>query len=192
MNINDKLQHFREVSMDNASMKKEALLKDFKQGVDFQCETHKKEADCKFELNKKSNIERIKREARRDFSLEQQAIRRELTYKINDLTSQLFNEVDELLAEYFKSEEYEKSLEQDILNAISLADGEDLIIYIDPADKDKKESLEKNTNFKISISDYSFGRGMRAVISSKNILVDNSFDYKKNAIKENYVLNPYI
>ena len=65
MNINDKLQHFREVSMDNASMKKEALLKDFKQGVDFQCETHKKEADCKFELNKKSNIERIKREARR-------------------------------------------------------------------------------------------------------------------------------
>ena len=96
------------------------------------------------------------------------------------------------MAEYFKSEEYEKSLEQDILNAISLADGEDLIIYIDPADKDKKESLEKNTNFKISISDYSFGRGMRAVISSKNILVDNSFDYKKNAIKENYVLNPYI
>ena len=138
-------------------MKKKYLLKDVKKGVDFQCETNKKEADCKFELNKKSNIGHRKREARRDFSLEQQAIRRELTFKINDLTSQLFNEVDELLAEYFKSEEYEKSLEQDILNAISLADGEDLIIYIDPADKDKKESLEKNTNFKISISDYSIG-----------------------------------
>ncbi|MDE7431806.1 MAG: ATPase, partial [Lachnospiraceae bacterium] len=61
-------------------------------------------------------------------------------------------------------------------------------IYIDPLDKDKKEYLETQTGVTVTISEYSFGRGMRAIIPSKNILVDNSFNYKINELKTDYTI----
>ena len=44
MNINDKLQHFMEVSMNSAMQKKASLVEEYKEGLNIQFENYKKDA----------------------------------------------------------------------------------------------------------------------------------------------------
>lgn len=187
MNIDDKLQHFRELAMNSAMLKKSALVDDYKTGLDIQFENHKKDALEKFEVQKKTKLESIKRENSKDFAM-QQHIRRKLTHKHDELKELLFSEVGEMLNNFFKTEDYLNLLVQEIKSSIDIAPSEEITIFIDPLDNDKKEYLETQTGVTVTISDYSFGRGMRAVIPSKNILVDNSFNYKINELKTDYTI----
>lgn len=188
MNIDDKLQHFREVTINSAMLKKASLVDDYKTGLDIQFENYKKDALKKFEIQKKTTLESIKRENSKNFAMQQQHIRRKLTHKHDELKEQLFGEVIELLNEFFKTEDYTKLLIKEINSSINIAPTEEITIFIDPLDKDKKEYLETQTGVTITISEYSFGRGMRAIIPSKNILVDNSFNYKINELKTDYTI----
>lgn len=188
MNIDDKLQHFRELAMNSAMLKKASLVDDYKTGLDIQFENYKKDAFEKFEVQKKTKLESIKRENSKDFAMQQQHIRRKLTHKHDELKELLFNEVSEMLNNFFKTEDYLNLLVQEIKSSIDIAPSEEITIFIDPLDNDKKEYLETQTGVTVTISDYSFGRGMRAVIPSKNILVDNSFNYKINELKTDYTI----
>lgn len=62
-----------------------------------------------------------------------------------------------------------------ISEAARFADGEEMTIYISPSDKEKRTELEKRTGMTITISEYDFMGGMRAVIRGRNILIDHSF-----------------
>lgn len=188
MNINDKLQHFMEVSMNSALQKKSALVEEYKNGLDIQFENYKNDATKKWEIQKNTQTESIRREFSKDFSLQQQHIRRKLTHKKDELKSLLFDEVQALLNNYFETEDYTNLLINEIKTSIEIAPDSEITIYIDPLDADKKDYLEAKTGVVISISKYSFGRGMRAIIPDRNILVDNSFNYKIDEIKNDYTI----
>ena len=188
MNIDDKLQHFREEAINSAILKKSTLVDDYKVGLDIQFENYKKDAREKFEIQSKTKLESIKRENSKNFAMQQQHIRRKLTHKHDELKEQLFNEVVEMLNDFFTTEDYKKLLVREINSSIDIAPTEEITIFIDPLDKDKKEYLETQTGVTVTISEYSFGRGMRAVIPSKNIFVDNSFNYKINELKTDFMI----
>ena len=188
MNINDKLQHFMEVSMNSAMLKKASLVAEYKEGLDIQFENHKDDAVKKYQVQEKTSIESIRREYSKDFSMQQQHIRRKLTHKKDDLKELLFNEVQQMLEDYFQTEDYKNLLINEICASAEISSSEELTIYIDPLDADIKDYLESKTGVVISISEYSFGRGMRAIIPSRNILVENSFNYKINEIKSDYTI----
>ena len=62
-----------------------------------------------------------------------------------------------------KTEEYLELLEKYIEKAARFADGEEMTIYINQTDADKKEYLEKDTGMKLTISTEDFVGGIRAV-----------------------------
>ncbi|MFG6382743.1 MAG: hypothetical protein K1V96_00595, partial [Lachnospiraceae bacterium] len=87
----------------------------------------------------------------------------------------LLEEVNILLKEYQNTESYQDYLITKIKMAKKIAGQEDVTIYINPSDADKKFNLEKETSTKLTISKIDFGGGIRAVIRSRNILIDESF-----------------
>ncbi len=93
----------------------------------------------------------------------------------NELKVRLFDEVKELLSDFTKTDEYLDYLCSKIREAARFADGEEMTIYISPSDKEKQTELEKRTGMTITISEYDFMGGMRAVIRGRNILIDHSF-----------------
>lgn len=189
MTIDDKLQHFMEVSMKNAMTQKSSLVDDYIAGLNIQFENHKADADKKNEIQEKTAMDSIRREFSKDFAKEQQHIRRKLTHKKDELKEKLFAEVKEMLDKFFASDAYIKLLVDEINSSFTLAEDDDITIYIDPLDLSKKELLEERTGMSLLVNEVSFGRGMRATIPSKNILIDNSFDAKIRDIFDGYTIN---
>ena len=189
MTTDDKLRHFMDVSMQSAMSKKESMVKEYKAGLDIQFENYKEDAKNRYRLQEKAALEGLRRDFSKDFSLQQQHIRRKLTHKKDELKEKIFSEVSSLLNEFILSDDYTALLVKEIKFSLSVAPAEEITIYIDPLDEEKKDFLETQTGADITISAYSFGRGMRAIIPSKNILIDYSFNYKLHEIKDNYTIN---
>mgnify|MGYP007019922630 CR=1 FL=1 len=58
-----------------------------------------------------------------------------------------------------------------------------MTIYLNPSDEEKRSSLEDATGIHLTISAEDFTGGIRAVIRSRNILIDHSF---KTALQNEY------
>ncbi len=175
--------------MQSAMSKKDSLVDEYKAGIDIQFENYKKDAKTRYALQERASIEGLRRDFSKDFALQQQHIRRKLTHKKDELKEKIFIEVSDLLNDFIVSEEYTALLVKEIQFSLSVAPSEEITIYIDPLDADKKDFLETQTGAEITLSAYSFGRGMRAIIPSKNILIDYSFNTKLNEIKDDYTIN---
>lgn len=188
MTTDDKLKHFMDVSMQTAVEKKSHMIDEYKTAIDEQFESFKADMTAKYELQEKTEIEELRRDLSKEFSLEKQHVKRKLTHKKDELTTRLFDEVTEKLNAFLASDDYISLLEREIAFSLTVAPEEPITIYIDPLDEDKKASLEAKTGATLTVSDYSFGQGMRAVIPSKNILIDYSFDTKLHEIRDEYIL----
>ena len=90
------------------------------------------------------------------------------------------------LARFMETPAYETLLKEQIRKARDFAQGEEIHIYIDPADQEKQNLLSMETGCDIRVSQYPFSGGTRAVIASKNILIDNSFETKLKEAGENF------
>ena len=82
-----------------------------------------------------------------------------------------------------KTEAYDDFLLRCIHNAITFANGEEMTIYLNPSDEEKRSSLEDASGIHLTISAEDFIGGIRAVIRSRNILIDHSF---KTALRNEY------
>ena len=127
------------------------------------------------EAELKAEADKIKRETNKKISAAQLAIKRSLSKKQEDLKEQLFVEVRNKLTAYMDTPDYEQFLYQKCRQAMEFAAGEEVILYIDQADSIHQHSLMQKLGVKPELSREIFMGGMRAVIPSKNILIDNSF-----------------
>ncbi|MFR7441006.1 MAG: V-type ATP synthase subunit E [Lachnospiraceae bacterium] len=100
------------------------------------------------------------------------------------LKKQLFEEVEESCQNYMKTEEYHDLLVKYIEKAVAFADAEEMTIYINPTDADKKAvSGGGDRILQLTISTEDFIGGIRAVIHERNILIDHAF---KGALENEY------
>ena len=53
-------------------------------------------------------------------------------------------------------------------------------------DASKKHDLEEETKCTLTMSEYSFGGGMRAVIPARSILIDNSMDSRIAEVRNEF------
>ena len=67
-------------------------------------------------------------------------------------------------------------LVKQLREAREFAGGDEVILYIDPSDAQKKYSIESEVGAPVTVSEYSFMGGTRAVLPGRNILIDNSFE----------------
>lgn len=189
MNIEEKLKHFESSSIEAAEQQSHAMLSEHEAALEKIFQDHKEKKLRQASLQIKTESERLQRIKNRELSNEQLLLKKNLNKRQNELKEMLFVEVRNLLSDFMNTREYDTLLIQEIKEARDFAKDAEIIIYIDPADSSRLQGLEVATNTKLSVSDYSFSGGIRAVIPSKNVLIDNSFETKLAELKEEFYFN---
>ncbi len=189
MTTEEKLKHFLDVTIENANAGSEKSLEEYKNGLKTVFENHKEDALRKQALQIRLSEENLKKEKNTELSKQQLEIRKELGRKQDELKSLLFQTVEDKLEKYMASKEYDNYLINYINQAKDFAGKEELEIYIDPADAEKITALEAVTGTQILVSEYGFHGGMRAVIRSKRILIDQSFETRLREAKNEFSFN---
>lgn len=113
-------------------------------------------------------------------------LRRDFTKKIKEYTDNIYNEVKDMFLKFRETPEYEDLLKKWIIEAKDFAEDEQFHIYLNPSDASKKEKLEKECGVTLLISAYDFIGGTRAVIRSRNILIDHAFASRLDAKIETF------
>lgn len=176
MNLDDKVTHLRESAMSAARAQSNAIIENHRNTLEDLLEKHKEEAKIQSEIRIKSETTKARRQLNQATAKAQTELKRNLGRCQQDLKKKLFDEIEEMLSAYRKTEEYTEYLFRKIREAAVFANGEELTIYITPEDADKKEALEARTGMQLHVSEYGFKGGIRAVIRGRNVLIDHSFE----------------
>lgn len=186
MTLEEKLNHFMDISVQEATVEMDASLKEYQAALDAQFEERKAMILSQEEKDLAVEVEAVKRKGNQKLAHEHLLNKRALSQKDTELRDKLFKEVAQLVEEYKKTPEYVEVIKKQIMDAKAFAKNDDIIIYLDPADEAKKQDLEKETKCTLTMSEYSFGGGMRAVIPARKILIDNSLDSKIAEVRNEF------
>lgn len=183
MNLEEKITHLQEAVMNEARMQGNHIYETHRTALERLFEEHKEEARKQSEIRIKSGTTSARTRLNKAKADVQTNIKREEGKCKDRLKKELFQEVELLVEEYMKTPEYMEYLSGCIVKASAFANGEELTIFLNPSDEDKKAELEARTGMHLTISKEDFTGGIHAVIRGKNILIDRSF---KSAIAEEY------
>ena len=186
MTIEEKLQHFYDVSVEEASGSASQALKEHKKHLAKMFSDHKqtRQQDAKAQI--KAETENAKREVNKALSAQQLTLKRNLTARENELKDELFVEVKERLTQFMSTTEYEDYLVRKIKEAVDFAKDDELFIFLSPEDEGLKHTMMARTGFPVQISKEPFIGGIRATIPSKNILIDNSFMESLHTLRKEF------
>ena len=189
MTIDEKLQHFYEVSVEEAKEDAAKAIQEHRESLSQMLEDHKAARRQSAEAEVKAEAEHVRREINKALAAEQITLKRGWSKKQEELKETLFVEVQEKLADYMATQEYQQLLISQIREIMKFAGNEEVTIYIDPADQSCLSSLTAAVNHPLTVSEYSFSGGTRAVIPGRHILIDNSFAAKFDAAKKNFTFD---
>ena len=188
MTTEEKIKRISEVTLENTQKECDKSLSEYKARLDKQYDEKMNEAKKKAQLKLESAKEELLKQAKKEVANEQICLKRKLNSKQLELKNILMEEIQKQLVEYTQTEDYLLLLEQQIKEALDLAAGNSVNIYLDAGDEDKKSTLEGRTNSKLLIYKSHFLGGTIAEIPVKNILIDNSFETRLESIMENYTV----
>ena len=163
MTIDEKLQHFYEVSLDEAREDAAQAIQEHKEHLARTLEDHKQTS------------RHVRREVNKALSAEQITLRRDLSRKQEELKETLFAEVKTKVQQFITTAEYDEYLCRRINEAVKFAGDDEIQIYLSSSDKSKANDLAQKTGTPLQVSKEDFIGGIRAEIPHKNILIDNSF-----------------
>ncbi len=182
----EKLNHFEAAAVEKARQKSLEEIEEHKAALAKieaeQCAAKDREAA----LEIKTESESLNRSMNIALSKEQLEIKRQISKKHEELKDKLFIEIASRLAEFMDTPEYPKLLEKQINEILEVAGDEPVTIYIDPHDQSLLRNLSAVSNRAISLSSYPFMGGTRAVLESRHILIDNSFQTRLEELKEEF------
>lgn len=183
MTIEEKIFHLQTAAMEEARAEGNAIIKQHEDALNGVFEQHRAEAVRQSETRIKAETVNGQQQLNMVMSKAQLELKREYGQTQNELKKELFEEVEELLQNYMKTDEYRDLLVQYIEKAARFAGGESMTIYINPTDADKKDYLEEHTGMRLTVSKEDFTGGVRAVVHDRNILIDHAF---KGALESEY------
>ena len=186
MTIDEKLTHFYDASVEEARSEAAAMLEAHRHSLDEMTEEHKKLSLQNAEAQVRAETENAKREVNKALSAQQLMIKRDWTQKQTELKDKLFVEVKRLLEEFTATPAYEDYLCKKIEEAKKFAGKDEIFIYISPEDTSLLHELSVRTGFAVQISEESFIGGIRSMIPSKNILIDNSFSGNFESMRKQF------
>lgn len=186
MTTEEKLQHFYEVSMESALAESEKALEEYRAALSLMLAEHKEDKQKNAGLQLKLETENAKREINKALSAEQLHIKRHLSKRQQELRDELFVEVKNKLETFISSPEYLVWLEEKIREALTIAGGDEMQIYLTPGDSSLLETLAARCQTSLLISETPFMGGVRAVIPAKNILIDHTFKTLYDSEKEEF------
>ena len=189
MTTEEKLKHFQDICMTDARERSARMLDDYMNALEAAFEEHAADARRRADMQVEAETEKLGREINKRLSIGQLDLKREASHKQEELKDKLFVEVKDMLANFMETREYQELLERQIRSAKEFAGDEALIVYMDPSDEDKARRLALHNNVTVKISEYSFSGGIRAVVPSKHVLIDHSFDTKLKEARHDFTFH---
>ena len=175
MTIDEKLQHFYEVSLDEAREDAAKAIQDHKAYLEQVLEEHKQSRTQTAEAEVKAEAEHVRREVNKALSAEQITLKRDWSLRQNELKESLFAEIKDKALRFTSTPEYSDYLCRRIKEAKDFAEDDEIPIYLSAGDKELADALSAKTGCTLLVSSEDFLGGIRAEIPGKNILIDNSF-----------------
>lgn len=184
MTLEEKLENLSLAVLEDATLQSEALIREYQENIEHSLKTHEEELTKRNQEEYEYQYAKLEREKNKAISQAMLESRMLITKKNEELSKKLFDFVTIKLLEYKKTKEYENYLLKLIDTAINFSNGHEMTLYIDPSDASLKDFLEKKSKKTITISDENFLGGIRAIMTEKNILIDESFSTKITEEKE--------
>lgn len=186
MTMDEKLQHFYTVSVDEAKIDAQKAIDEHRESLEKMYEEHKETGRKNAEAEVKAEAENVRREVNKALSAEQIHLKKEWSEKQEGLKETLFEEIKKKIAEFKETPQYEEYLIRRIKEAVEFAGGDEIRIFLSAEDQDKKETLMAKTKAELEVAEESFLGGIRAKIPAKNILIDNSFSENLAVMRKNF------
>ena len=158
--------------MEQARAEGNAIIDSHREALDKVFEDHKAEALRQSETRIKAETTNAK------LALNQALAKSQLEIKRKQGKIQ-----QDLIHAFMKTEAYDDFLIRCIRSAVRFAGTDPVTVYINLSDEKKKTALEDATQVHLSVSAEDFIGGVRSVIRSRNILIDNSF---QTQLKDQY------
>ena len=175
MTLEEKIAHLQTTSMEQARAEGNAIIDAHKEALEKLFEDHRAEALRQSETRIKAETTNARLSLNQAAAKSQLEIKRRQGKVQQELKDKIFEEVMGLVDDYMKTAAYGDFLVKCIRQAVDFAGQDPVTIYINPSDEAKRSDLEDATGVHLTISAEDFIGGVRAVIRSRNILIDNSF-----------------
>ena len=114
MTIDEKLQHFYEVSLEEAREDAAQAIQEHKRLLSEKLEEHRQLSRQNAEAEVKAETEHVRREVNKALSAEQITLKRDWSKKQEELKEALFGEVSTKIRDFMSTSEYETYLCQKI------------------------------------------------------------------------------
>lgn len=187
MEINEKLDIFYRSAIEAANGQSEVILQEYKTAYQDNLAEYERIKQAEQQTGERIAQEKVRKEINRAVSGEIVQLKKEFHRKQEEKKAELFALVEEKLAAYRKSDAYPAFLKRKVREALTLAAGMEVVVYLDPEDAPFAKELEAEGGCRVSVSESSFGGGIRAVIPAKNVLMDESFSRKLEEEKQLWV-----
>ena len=178
MTLEEKLETLSQAALEDATTQSDALIEGYQKEMEKAIKTREEELKQKNISEYEYQYAKLEREKNKALSQDLLAAKMTVTQKTEEITSKLFDLVKQKLSDFKKTPEYENYLLILIKSATDFSNGKDLTIYLDSSDASLKETLEKKSGKTIELSKEDFFGGIRAIVTEKNILIDESFATK--------------
>lgn len=186
MTIDEKLQHFYEVSLEEAREDAAQAIQEHKRLLSEKLEEHRQLSRQNAEAEVKAETEHVRREVNKALSAEQITLKRDWSKKQEELKEALFGEVSTKIRDFMSTSEYETYLCRKIKEAQDFAENDEIHIFLSSTDRERLDALIQKTGISLQVSEEDFIGGIRAEIPHKNILIDNSFAANLDAMRKEF------
>ena len=112
MTTEEKLQHFYEVSVENAKEEAQQAVTEYEQVLEASLEEHRQARRRQMEQELAAETDNAKRQMNKTISAEQLRIRRQLSQRQDAMRAELFASVASRLAAFRKTPDYEPYMER--------------------------------------------------------------------------------
>lgn len=186
MKIREKMNIFYSSALEAANRQSNDEMHKFSISMEMLLDEFRKNKKEEMDLRYGVEAGKLKRDSNRKISEALTEQKRKLNQHQTEKKEALFQVVSSMLENYRQTGSYDAYLIAKIRMAKEFAGPEEIVIYIDPLDQGRKEYLEAESGCALAVSEREFGGGIRAVVRSKNVLIDESFQTKLNQEQEAY------
>ena len=188
MTRDEKLQHFYNVTIDDANRQRKKILKDYQKSLETEYRLHVENRNLQVKNDIEVRSALVRRNINREFSSESLEIKHAMSDEQGRIIESLFKEAEKKLQVFKKTPEYVDYLCGLIDKVKAFAGKDEVKIFIDPSDNipEKIKILEERAGQRIYFSSEPVWGGLVARIESKNILIDETFKTALEEAKENY------
>ena len=188
MTLDEKLQIFYNSAITDATEKSNTMIEEYKKNMNQSFEEYQLVAKQKAKATLEAKTQHLIQEKNRKISSKQLQFKRNLREQKTILEETIFKDVIKKLEDFMKTKQYITFLEQQILYVLNFSGNEEICIYLNASDFDKKVLLETKTNTSLLIDETDFIGGIKAIIHKRNILIDCSFLSRLEEQKELFSL----